>query len=214
MEHRYECVILDMDGTIMDTSLGVMRSVQYALREMGLPDDDMERIRRFIGPPLHQAFSEYYNMNDAQATEAVRLYRVRYAEIGVLEYTPYPGMTQLIRDCKAAGIKVGIATGKPEVFTRRILDHAHLTEWVDALITPKLTDKQQDKPQMVRSIMEQCGENAVMIGDRCFDMEGAVANGIDCIGVLHGFGSRAELEASHATYLAEDAAQIRSILGI
>ena len=76
MSRRYDCVIFDLDGTVMDTSEGVIRSVQYALRGMGLPDDDMERIRRFIGPPLHQAFTEYYEMNDADATEAVRLYRL------------------------------------------------------------------------------------------------------------------------------------------
>ena len=66
-------ILWDFDGTIMDTSDGVTRSVQYALREMGLPDDDMERIRKFIGPPLYEAFTEYYGMNDADATEAVRL---------------------------------------------------------------------------------------------------------------------------------------------
>lgn len=214
MSCRYDCVIFDMDGTIMDTSEGVIRSVQYALRGMGLPDDDMERIHRFIGPPLYQAFSEFYGMSDADAMEAVRLYRVRYADVGVLEYTPYPGMLKLICDIKTAGMKVGIATGKPKKFTRIILEHAGLLEFVDKLVTPNLSDKQQDKPYMVRAIMEACGEKAVMIGDRCFDIEGAAANGIDSIGVLQGFGSRKEFEASRATYIVQGASEIRGILGL
>ena len=214
MSRRYDCVIFDLDGTVMDTSEGVIRSVQYALRGMGLPDDDMERIRRFIGPPLHQAFTEYYEMNDADATEAVRLYRVRYADVGVLEYTPYPGMPELIREIKAAGMKVGIATGKPEKFTRVILRDAGLDGCVDKLVTPNLSDKRQDKPAMVRAILEACGGNAVMVGDRKFAIEGAVANGIDSIGVLQGFGSRQELEESGATFIVQGAQDIRRILGL
>ena len=213
-ERKYDCVIFDMDGTIMDTSEGVMRSVQYALRKMGLPDDDLERIRRFIGPPLYEAFSEYYGMNDADATEAVRQYRVRYADIGVLEYTPYAGMIELIADIRRAGMKVGIATGKPEKFTRVILQHSGLEKYVDMLITPNLGDKKQDKPEMVRAIMEKLGQKAVMIGDRCFDMEGAKANGIDCIGVTQGFGSEEELRESGASCIVEGAQGIRAILGL
>lgn len=211
---HYDCVIFDLDGTIMDTSDGVTRSVQYALRQMGLPDDDMERIRKFIGPPLYEAFTEFYGMNDADATEAVRQYRVRYADIGVLEYTPYEGMIELIGDLHAAGVKVGIATGKPERFSRIILEKSGLDRVVDMLITPNLGDKKQDKPEMVRAVMDKLGENAIMIGDRCFDIEGAAANGIDSVGVLQGFGSREELEASGATYIVNGAAELRDILGI
>ena len=215
MENKhYDCVIFDLDGTIMDTSDGVTRSVQYALRQMGLPDDDMERIRKFIGPPLYEAFSEFYGMNDADATEAVRQYRVRYADIGVLEYTPYEGMIELIGDLHAAGVKVGIATGQPERFSRIILEKSGLDRVVDMLITPNLGDKKQDKPEMVRAVMDKLGENAIMIGDRCFDIEGAAANGIDSVGVLQGFGSREELEASGATYIVNGAAELRDILGI
>lgn len=214
MSRRYDCVIFDLDGTVMDTSEGVVRSVQYALRGMGLPDDDMERIRRFIGPPLHQAFTEFYGMKDAEATEAVRLYRVRYAQAGVLEYTPYFGMLELIREIRAAGMRVGVATGKPEVFTRVILKDAGIEDCVDRLITPNLSDKRQDKPAMVRAILDACGEKAVMVGDRCFDIEGARANGIDSIGVLQGFGSRQELQDSGATYIVQGAQGIRHILGL
>ncbi len=214
MANRYDCVIFDMDGTVMDTSCGVMRSVQYALREMGLPDDDLERIRKFIGPPLYEAFSEYYGMNDADATEAVRLYRVRYADIGVLEYTPYDGMIDLIRDIKAAGMKVGVATGKPEKFTSIILKHSGLEQYVDMLVTPNLSDKKQDKPEMIRAIMDKLGEKAIMVGDRCFDIEGAVANGIDSVGVTQGFGSYEELKAAGATQIVEGAKELRGILGL
>lgn len=209
---NYDCVIFDLDGTLMDTSEGVMKSVQYALRGMGYPDDDLERIRRFIGPPLHAAFRELYNMTDEQAKEAVRLYRVRYESTGVLEYTPFPGMCELVRDLKAKGKRIAVATGKPEKFSRIILEREGLMSCIDMLVTPKLTDTHDSKPKMVRSVLEKLGSNALMVGDRCFDMQGARANGIEAAGVLQGFGSREELEASGATYIVKGAQELRALL--
>ena len=151
-------------------------------------------------------------MTDEQAKEAVRLYRVRYESTGVLEYTPFPGMCELVHDLKAKGKRVAVATGKPEKFSRIILEREGLMSCVDMLVTPKLTDTHDSKPEMVRSIVEKLGRNALMVGDRCFDMQGARANGVEAAGVLQGFGSREELEASGATYIVKGAQELRALL--
>ncbi|MGI5885115.1 MAG: HAD hydrolase-like protein [Candidatus Spyradocola sp.] len=209
---RYDAVLFDLDGTLMDTSVGIIRSVQYALRGMGLPDDDLPRIRRFIGPPLHAAFSELYHMEDAQATEAVRLYRERYETTGVYEYEPYPGMADLLRDLHAAGVRLAVCTGKPERFSRILLEREGLLPLLEMLVTPDPSEKTDNKPEMVRTILERLGRNALMVGDRCFDIRGARANGIDSAGILHGFGGEKELRESGATFLVHGAEDLRALL--
>ena len=209
---RYDCLIFDLDGTLMDTSLGIIRSVQYALRGMRLPDDDLARIRRFIGPPLHAAFSELYGMDDAQATEAVRLYRERYETKGVYEYEPYPVMMELLRDLHASGVRLAVATGKPERFSRILLEREGILPLLEMLVAPDPSEKTDSKPAMVRAVLERLGRNALMVGDRCFDIRGARANGIDAAGILHGFGSEAELRESGATFLVRGAADLRALI--
>lgn len=212
MRKHYDCVIFDLDGTLMDTSVGVIKSVQYALDKLNLPSDDISRIRRFIGPPLHESFSQFYGMDDQLTAKAVAFYRERYSQEGVLEYTPFAGMVQLIKDIKASGRKVGIATGKPEVFARVILEKEGLMAYIDKMVTPSLSDTQDNKPKMVRTVMDVCGDNALMVGDRCFDIDGANANGIDSAGVLQGFGGRQELEQCGATYIVMGAQELRDII--
>ncbi len=212
VKRRYGCVIFDLDGTLLDTSAGILRSVQYALRGMGLPDDDMARIRRFIGPPLHAAFREYYGMDDAAASEAVRLYRERYEKIGVLEYEPYPGMGELMRDLRGAGVRLAVATGKPERFSRLLLEREGMYPLLEMLLCPDPSEKVDNKPEMVRKVVEALGRDSLMVGDRCFDMRGARANGIDGAGALQGFGSAEELRQSGAAFLVRGAADLRALL--
>ena len=212
MKKNYDVIIFDLDGTLMDTSPGVTASVRYALRKMGLKDDDAARIRRFIGPPLHMSFVEFYGMSDADAEKAVAFYRENYSARGVLEYTPYPGMMELIRLIAQSGRKVGIATGKPMKFASVILEDAGVMPFIGRIVTPSLSDTKDNKPRLIREIMDALGENALMVGDRCFDIDGANANGLDSAGVLQGFGSEEELKKSGATYIVEGAQGLREII--
>ena len=182
------------------------------MEQVGYPSDDLNRIRKFIGPPLHAAFKEYYGMDDAMAEEAVRQYRVRYQSTGVYEYTPNSGMKALIRDLHAAGVHVAVATGKPEKFSRLILEREGLMDCVEMLVTPSLQDTKDNKPDMIRQIVEKLGRNAAMVGDRRFDMEGARANGVDGLGVTQGFGGAEELEQSGAAFVVRGADELRRLL--
>ena len=151
-------------------------------------------------------------MDDAQATEAVRLYRERYETKGVYEYEPYPGMMELLRDLHASGVRLAVATGKPERFSRILLEREGILPLLEMLVAPDPSEKTDSKPAMVRAVLERLGRNALMVGDRCFDIRGARANGIDAAGILHGFGSEAELRESGATFLVRGAADLRALL--
>ncbi len=210
MKKNYDVVLFDLDGTMMDTSNGVINSVQYAMEKLGRERLADEKVRKFIGPPLHAAFVEYAGMDEEKAHQAVAAYRERYAPIGVLEYTAYPGISELIRDLKKAGKKVAVATGKPEKFARIILEKEKIMDCVDFITTPELTDTKDIKPLLVKRCLEKLGRNAVMIGDRELDIHGALENGIDSIGVTYGFGSMDEFD--QATYIAKNVDEIRSIL--
>ena len=137
---------------------------------------------------------------------------MRYQSTGVYEYTPYPGMKEMIRDLHAAGVHVAVATGKPEKFSRLILEREGLMDCVEMLVTPSLQDTKDNKPDMIRQIVEKLGRNAAMVGDRRFDMEGARANGVDGLGVTQGFGGAEELEQSGAAFVVRGADELRRLL--
>ena len=210
MKKDYDVVVFDLDGTMLDTSRGVINCVQYALEKLGFEKLPMETARRFVGPPLHAAFIEFVGMDEETAHKAVATYRERYAPVGVLECVAYPGILSLIRDIKAAGKKIAVATGKPEKFARICLGKEGIMECVDFITTPELTDTKDIKPLLVKRCLDRLGENAVMIGDRDLDINGAQENHIDSIGVTYGFGAAEEFTG--ATYIAENVEEIRKIL--
>ena len=142
----------------------------------------------------------------------MRLYRERYETKGVLEYEPYPGMAELLRDLHASGVRLAVATGKPERFSRILLEREGILPLLEMLVAPDPSEKTDSKPAMVRAVLERLGRNALMVGDRCFDIRGARANGIDAAGILHGFGSEAELRESGATFLVRGAADLRALI--
>ncbi len=201
---RYDAVIFDLDGTLTESEPGITKSVQYALEKMNRPALDGAALRRFIGPPLMESFMEIAGMPEADAERAVSVYRERFSTVGWRENSVYRGIAPLLRSLKANGAYVAVATGKPEDFSRRIIDYFGLSPFIDNLAAISLTDHHADKPALVRRALPERFEKACMVGDRAGDMEGARANGIDGIGALYGYGSREELEEAGAAFVAED----------
>ncbi len=205
---RYDAVIFDLDGTLTESEPGITKSVQYALEKMGRPPLDAGALRRFIGPPLMEAFMGLARMSEAEAEQAVRAYRERFSETGWRENAVYPGIGPLLRSLKANGAYVAVATGKPRDFSQRILDYFGLSPFVDRLEAVTLADHHADKAALVRRALPARYEAACVVGDRAGDMEGARANGVDGIGALYGYGSRAELEEAGASHVAESVAAL------
>ena len=209
---KYDTVIFDLDGTLTESEPGITKSVQYALEQMNRPPLDAATLRRFIGPPLRESFIAVAGMAEDEADEAVRIYRERFSTVGWMENSVYEGIAPLLRALKAGGAYVAIATGKPEVFSRKIIDYFGLAPYIDRLEAITLSDHHADKVALVRRALPERYERACMVGDRAGDMEGALGNGIYGIGALYGYGTREELENAGARFIAASVNALRDIL--
>ena len=214
---RYAYCLFDLDGTLTDPGEGITRSVAYALSFFGIEVKDRTALYPFIGPPLVDSFSTFYGFSPEQARQAVERYREYFSRQGIFENELYPGIKELLEDLKKHGVRILLASSKPEVYARKILEHFQLLPFFDFVAAATMDDTRSKKTDVVRYALESCGispDRAVMIGDRHHDIEGAKDNALESIGVLWGYGSREELSAAGATLLAESVPQLASLLGL
>ena len=214
---NYSTILFDLDGTVTDPKEGITRSVAYALEHFGIKVEDPDSLTNFIGPPLLESFSEYYGLSDENCVTAVKKYRERYSVTGWAENIPYPGMAELLRDLKAAGKTISLATSKPEEFAVKILTHFDLAQYFDLMCgAPMNAPKGHGKVDVIEDALARLGitdrSGVLMVGDRLHDIEGAHKAGIPCAGVLFGYGDRAEHEAYGADFIAEDMDELRALL--
>lgn len=215
MNYKYDAVFFDFDGTIADTGEGIFYSVKYAIEESGFPPLTDERLRTFIGPPVFESFKRELGMNDEQAAYAVKKYRERYSESGIFKLRVYDGIEDLIKELKKSGIKVAIASSKPENFVIRLINHLKFSHLIDFIAAPESDKSPEGKTVLVERAVNRFGvekSRALMVGDRYFDIDGANGAGVESIGVTFGYGSREELEKAGSTYLADNAEEIRKII--
>lgn len=213
---QYKYLLFDLDGTITDSESGITRCVEYALNHFGIQVNDLRELSPFIGPPLMDSFKDFYNFTDEQATIAVAKYRERYAVKGILENELYPGIKELLAQARQNGKTVILATSKPEIFARRILDYFELNSYFSFVTGSGLDGSLHTKTDVINYILEENDitdrDSVVMIGDRKHDIIGAKNTGIDSIGVLYGFGDYKELSEAGADYIAEDIPALRRLL--
>lgn len=209
----YETIYFDLDGTLTDSGPGIMNAVAYALAAMGRPVPSRASMRRFIGPPLSYSFQAYEGMSPEDARRAVELYRVYYNDRGKFENTPYPGIDRLLEALRAKGKRLYVATSKPEGLSVEILEHFGLAGYFERIAGSTLDDSRSTKIQVLRYAIGMGGrERAVMVGDRHLDVEGAWENGLPCVGVVYGYGSRQELQEAGALALADTVEDLLHIL--
>lgn len=209
---RYDWILFDLDGTLTLSEEGIIRSASYAMEQMGVPVPSYEEMKRFIGPPLKYSFMTYGGMDDAQAELAVEKYRERYREKGWAENSVYPGIPALLKALKRAGVKLGVATGKPQIFTDQILDLFGLRPYFDTVCGISISDHSADKKKLISAALPAGCTRACMVGDRKFDIEAARALGLDAVGVLYGYGSREELAQAGATAIVETPDELAQLL--
>lgn len=209
-------ILFDLDGTVTDPEVGITLSVAYALKHFGIEVEDVSSLRKFIGPPLHDSFIDFYGFSKEKAIEAVDKYRERFAVTGIFENEPYDGIHQLLTGLKEAGYTLAIASSKPEVFTKRIIEHFELAPYFTEVCGSELDGSRTDKAEVITYVLEKLGnptaENAVMVGDRKHDILGAKKNNLTSIGVLYGFGNEAELQEAGADYIAATVSDIAPII--
>jgi phosphoglycolate phosphatase len=209
---HYDAVLFDLDGTLTDSGPGIFHSIRYAIEKLGLEDLEEPVLRQFVGPPLRDSFMKFFHMDSDRAEEAIAVYREDFATQGLFINRVYTGLPNLLRRLKAQGVYVALATSKPSVFARRILEHFGLLGLFDTVIGVPLEARDADKADIIRAALPARFHRAVMVGDRHYDVAGAKANHIDAIGVLYGYGSRAELMEAGADVIVEDVAALYQLL--
>lgn len=213
----WETILFDLDGTLTDPAEGITKAVEVALNHYGITVEDRSTLNKFIGPPLDESFPEFYGFDDEQVREATRVFREYFGRQGWAENIPYSGIDKLLGDLKAAGKKLIIATSKPEEFAVRIMNHFGLAQYMD-VIAGASTDNQEGakKANVIRKALQRAGvedlSSVVMVGDRRHDVAGGHEVGMKVIGVLYGYGDRAEHEAAGADYIVEDIPSLEKLL--
>lgn len=204
-------ILFDLDGTLTESAPGIINSIRYTLDKLGLRPMTDEELKSFVGPPLIESFTRYCGLSHEEAEHAVDVYREYFSEKGLFENAVYPGIPECLGTLKSAGKKLAVATSKPQVFCERIIKHFGIDGYFDAVVGIPLDREDMTKAEVIKSAMELLGavpEETVMVGDRDYDVLGARENGIPCIGVLYGYGSREELSAAGAVGICETVADI------
>lgn len=213
---QYNYLLFDLDGTITDSATGITRCVEYALNYFGIQVSDLHDLLPFIGPPLLDSFKEFYHFTDEQAVIATEKYRERYKDKGIYENELYPGIEELLAQARQNGKTVILATSKPEIFARRILDYFKLSDYFSFIAGSGLDGSLHTKTDVINYILQSNKiadlSSVVMIGDRKHDIIGAKNVSIDSIGVLYGFGDCDELSEAGATHIVKDIAELRNLL--
>ena len=206
---EYNYYLFDLDGTLTDPKVGITKSVQYALKKKGIIIDDLTELEKFIGPPLHQSFSKYYGFDAHEAMECVELYREYFKDRGITENTIYPFIADLLSFLKETHKKVILATSKPTVYARQILEHFDIIDFFDQVVGSNLDLTRSDKTEIIAYIivlmeLSDKKDDMIMFGDRSHDLVGAINNGVDTAGVLYGYGSQDELQDCNPQYIFKD----------
>lgn len=218
MAKKYEAVLFDFDGTLVDSSEGIFKSLIYAFEADGREIPPPETLRRFIGPPIYDSFKNLFGYSDDKIEWMIQKYRERYSTKGYAEVTVYDGIPELLKRLNDNNVKVATASSKPIIFIEKILDEKNLLRYFDYIGGTGFDEVKlgSGKTGIVLNALEQLGvrdkEKALMVGDRKFDIEGAKGAGIETAAVLYGFGSREEFEEHQAEYIVHNAKDIEKII--
>lgn len=214
----YHTILFDLDGTLTDSKKGIFKSIQYALRRMDAPVPDEIVLTKFIGPPLQDSFIRYCGFTEEQTRRAITLFRERYAPKGQFESVAAPGMPELCGELKAQGRTVALSSSKPEKMCVSICRRLGYAPSMSAIAgSPESGD--WSKADVIRETLRRLKltdadkAEILMVGDRKFDVEGAAACGIDCVGVeFFGYAAPDELRDAGAITVVKTAEALRAFL--
>lgn len=188
---EYSCIIFDLDGTLIDTSPGILQATDYIIKTFQLPDISDETKRTFIGPPIQISFQKHYGFSQEQAWKLATAWRDVYKEKFLLKATPYDGIYRVLQYLRDKEIKTCVATNKREDYTMELLDHFSFLNLFDCIVGSDF-EGTRNKAEMIRLCMSRTGVinqiQCLMIGDTNGDLAAAKEIGIDFLGVTYGFG--------------------------
>lgn len=210
---RFKTVFFDFDGTIMKTDPGVTKAMHVAAEKMGV--EVPQEIGTYIGPPLEDMCRDTLKLTEEEGARFISLFRDYYRQYGLYECSPYPGILELISDLRKEGTLVYVATSKPEPMAIKILQHFGLEDAFDGITGASYDMSRSYKVDVLRYALQSRQidpSSAAMVGDKDCDLHAARTLGCASVGVLYGYGARAEILGCEPDFWAEDVAQLRGIL--
>ena len=215
---KYQYVLFDFDGTIFNTSQGIFKSFDKVVEYYSLDVPDKSVYNTMVGPPLRESLSRVFKIPEKELTHAMEVYRKYYSASGMFEVQVYDGVIPLINSLHKEGKKVFVATSKPEIFAKQILERQNMLNLFDFVAGSDIEESSRvSKSDVIRFLLKEMNledkkDECVLIGDTHFDVAGAKAVGIDCIGILYGFGTKQELQSYGATYIEETPYDVQKLL--
>lgn len=214
--NKYDVIIFDLDGTLSNSKEGITKSVQYALSKAGIDEPDLNKLEHFIGPPLKDELIRTYGMTLEMAEKGVADYRERYIPIGIYETKIYPGTEDMLKQIKMAGKYIAMATSKPQSMAEEVLRYLKIDTYFDCVMGAELHGPRQSKQAVLEALFEELPikdkSKYLMVGDTCFDIDGATAVDIDSVGVTFGFGDVEEMKDHGALVIVESMTELAEIL--
>ena len=213
---RCTTVLFDLDGTLIDTSEGVIGSALYTLEKLGYPTGEFSDYLPFLGPPLTFGFGVVCGVRERDVPRAIEIFRARYiGEEWFLRSAVYPGIPELIAALRKSGFRIAVTTSKLQLAAEKTLRKFGLFDLFDLVVGSADADGRDTKAGVVRYALKTLGadsRDAVLIGDRCFDAEGAAAAGIGCVAALWGFGKKEEFAPYPLVGYADKPEEVEKIL--
>ena len=216
MNNDFQYILFDLDGTLTDSGEGITKAAQYALKHFGIEVEDLNDLRKFVGPPLRDSYKNFYDFDDEKAEIGITKFREYYTDKGIYENKVYDGVEETLKALKDNGKKLIVATSKPEVHAKVVLHHFDLAKYFDFIGGADLEETRVRKSDVIKYSMENVGiddlSKVIMVGDREHDIIGAKENNIKSIGVLYGYGDVVELTQARADYVVEKPQDIIDIV--
>ncbi len=208
-------IFFDLDGTLTDSGEGIMNSLKYALKKLGINCNDESVLRTFVGPPIKEHAQEIFGVTKEDSDKLLTYYREYFVLKGMYENSVYNGVEEVLKNLKKASKILAVATSKPEVHAKEILRHFGLLDYFGYVVGATLDGKISEKIDVIKTALFRAkidGKNAVMVGDRKYDINGGKVFNMLTVGVTYGYGSEEELINANADYVAKSANELEKIL--
>ncbi|WP_407176232.1 HAD family hydrolase [Bradyrhizobium sp. STM 3562] len=193
-------IFFDLDGTLTDPKIGITRSIRYALEQLGREAPSEDDLTWCIGPPLHASLLRLLG-EPHLADRALLLYRERFSDIGLYENAVYAGIEETLAALADGSRRLFVATSKARVYAMRIIEHFKLGAYFEHVFGSELDGARTDKTELLKYALDTTRvdpADALMVGDRSYDIVGARNNRMRALGVLYGYGTRDELTQAGA----------------
>lgn len=215
--YQYDAVLFDLDGTLSASADGIRKCIELTMEELGRPIPDLSDYSAYVGPPLNRTFSLLCGLSDDEVRRALPIYRAYYDIHGTKANRLFDGVEDVLRILRDSPLRIAVCTSKNERLARDVVALLGITSYLDAVCGSCDDGSRKEKidliPYALRSLGDIPPARAVMIGDTWFDTAGAVACGVDFIGVLYGYGTRETMTEAGAKVFADTPRDILRYLG-